>query len=190
MDWKKCPHCPEVFAEKKQRKQHIDIYHQNPLHNCDLCGKRFKMAAALNMHKQQMHRELMHSDWLPDDDEFQPISNGDTMIIDGLSEVDFLSYVPAAAVATPTFACQICGTGFSSKRAMYEHNKGKHEKRLFLCPCGMSFKWRPALNNHSKKCSVVAAAMISFQSLCNSVTIDTITLKYFRAGYRAQIYIH
>ena len=55
-----CPTCQKTFSPKECFKSHLNTHSKNKLYLCDICGQRYKHAAALSLHKRSHKAEYSH----------------------------------------------------------------------------------------------------------------------------------
>lgn len=121
---------------------------------CEKCGIIFNSRMALEIHQHEFHASSPYRATTEQSDHVAASAHL------GSPEATKSS----AKSLTPSHPCPICGITFTRHDSMMEHRVGKHEKKLFVCPCGKTMQWRRSLYRHRNKC-LVAQLAANYQEL-------------------------
>ncbi|XP_035782472.1 zinc finger protein 271-like [Anopheles albimanus] len=123
-----CCGCPgQVFASKDDLRNHSQEVHlkdrftSNTVkpYECDVCYKRFSIAAKLVYHQKRMYNEAKYS--------CQECGSRFN------SRATLLSHRKAVHIRVRAYACDICQMAFYTSSTLSSHRKGVHSGRQFKC---------------------------------------------------------
>lgn len=133
-----CAECGKTFRSKYGHTLHIKNKHNMDFkYLCSVCGQGFNQAIQYSHHCRR-HQHQIKVDTCP-------LCKTEFMGLGSLKR----HLETCNKTSSYPHHCDICGSGFSTKAKLQEHNKGKHEEARYSCwICYKKFNWRSSLKAH------------------------------------------
>ncbi|KAH7710022.1 Protein kinase [Aphelenchoides avenae] len=156
----KCPTCGKEYSHRKSFRHHREA-HNDALHACDQCDKKYKMRGSLLEHIRNAHTETgqficdecgkscpykkalyAHKRWVHSGRLFECPICGKTMS-PGSSSYHM------AVHAGHSCECDVCGKVCPNTAALGNHKRREHSEAKQRCQhCGKVFRWASDLRMH------------------------------------------
>ena len=136
LNWLKCRGCEQVFDNMQALEQHARQHEEDKTYVCNVCGKSFKMAHYLIVHKQQHREKRFHCD---------------------LCQKTFtykcnMQKHRETHTEERAFECNVCHKTFKTKGVMEKHKIMHNEALQFRCHlCNKGVITKHNLKKHYRK---------------------------------------
>lgn len=137
----RCDICSDAFKTKVGLSIHVKFKHEKPqrLHECTVCGRKFKDASILKAHKRTH---------LPDDQKF--ICECEICGKKMVNKWSLKYHISTIHEKAQSHFCHLCGRGFGNKSNLRSHVISHSTENVTCFVCGGIFKNRISLQSHRK----------------------------------------
>lgn len=169
MDIPKCKSCKKSFESEEELQEHKTQKHSKKF-VCDQCGASYERKQSLKRHGVIKHSS---NDYHPLKCPFQDCAK--VFAVMALYEDHIHHHTKAKphicrsctksfssryarnehckiCESSEKYVCKQCSSKFSTRGSLFNHEEGEHKNELFKCICGETYKYRPNLIRHKKKC--------------------------------------